>query len=377
LDRGLAALLAAVPSVVDDAVAICEVPAPTFHEAGRAAFVRQRGAALGLGDGNLDEVGNVIWESPGDPGRATVVLTAHLDTVFGPEVRPQVVRRGPVLAAPGIGDNSLGVAAMLHLARAVLRHLTPRGTLVAAANVGEEGLGNLRGMRALWDRYGPQAGCWVVLEGGSFNDAEVSGVASRRYRISVTAAGGHSWRDFGRPSAIHALARLIAAFEHLPVPADPRTTYNVGLVEGGTSVNTIAAEASCVLDLRSETGEALARITDRVHAIATETAAASGTTVRLDVVGDRAGGRLASDHWVTGIVTAAASAAGTTVQWKTGSTDANVPLSHGAPAVCLGIGRAREFHTLAEEVDTSPVPQALEVVYRALAALLARPAPGV
>ncbi len=374
LKAGLEALTLAVSAVVEDAIAICEVPAPTFHEAERAAFVRRRGAALGLGDGALDDVGNVIWELPGDPSRATVVLTAHLDTVFGPEVRPQVTRRGPVLTAPGIGDNSLGVAAMLHLAATVQRQLTPRGTLVAAANVGEEGLGNLRGMRALWDHYGTRAGGWVVLEGGTFNDVEVAGVASRRYQITVTAAGGHSWRDFGQPSAIHALARLITAFETLPVPTDPRTTYNVGVIEGGTTVNTIAGQASCLLDLRSEGAAALARIDGSVNALARETAAATGTAIRLEVVGDRAGGRLPADHWVVRLVNAAATDAGIPVQWKTGSTDANVPLSHGAPAVCLGIGRAHEFHTLAEEVDTSSAPSALGLIYRVLAAMLARPA---
>jgi len=374
LAAGLAALLGAVPAIVDDAAAICQVPAPTFHEAERAAFVQRRGAALGLGEGTSDGVGNVIWELPGEASRAVLVLTAHLDTVFGPEVRGEVVRRGPVLAAPGIGDNSLGVAAMLHLACVAAQHAKPRGTLVAAANVGEEGLGNLRGMRALWDRYGDRAGGWVVLEGGSFGDAEVVGIASRRYRISVTAGGGHSWRDFGQPSAIHALAHLITACTSLPVPADPRTTYNVGVVDGGTSVNTIAAAASCLLDLRSESATALAALDERVQALAREAAAATGTAMQLDVVGDRAGGRLPADHWIVSLVNSAASEVKSPVEWKTGSTDANVPLSHGAPAVCLGIGRGRELHTLGEEVDTSMMAVALGLVYRVVAAMLARPA---
>ncbi len=374
LAAGLAALVRAVPAIVEDAVAICQVPAPTFREAERAAFVRRRGAAVGLGDGAPDSVGNVVWELPGEASRAMLVLTAHLDTVFGPEVRPEVARRGSVLAAPGIGDNSLGVAAMLHLASVTAQHATPRGTLVAAANVGEEGLGNLRGMRALWERYGDRAGGWVVLEGGSFGDAEVVGIASRRYRIGVSAGGGHSWRDFGQPSAIHALARLVTTCTSLPVPADPRTTYNVGIIDGGTSVNTIAAAASCLLDLRSESAAALDSLDERVQALARETAAATGAAVQLDVVGNRAGGRLPADHWIVSLVNSAASEVKSPVEWKTGSTDANVPLSHGAPAVCLGIGRGRELHTLGEEVDTSMMPVALELAYRVLTAMLARPA---
>jgi di/tripeptidase len=373
---GLAAVQQVVTAVTDDAAAICEVPAPTFHEAARAAFVRSRGAALGLGAGVVDDVGNVIWELPGDPGRATIVMTAHLDTVFDAGIHPRVERRGPVLVAPGIGDNSLGVAAVLHLARVAAQHARSRGTLIAAANVGEEGLGNLRGMRALWDRYGAQAGGWVVLEGGAFGEAEVAAVASRRYRITVTAGGGHSWRDFGQPSAIHALARLVAACADLAVPADPRTTYNVGVIDGGMSINTIAAQASCLLDLRSESPDALAALDDRVQALAHATAAATGTAVRRELIGDRAGGRLPTDHWVVRLVNAAAASSGAPVEWTTGSTDANVPLSHGAPAVCLGVGRGRGIHTLAEEVDTAMTPVALSLVYRVLAAMLARPAVG-
>jgi acetylornithine deacetylase/succinyl-diaminopimelate desuccinylase-like protein len=373
---GLAALQQAVAAMIDDAVAICQVPAPTFREGERAAFVRSRGTALGLGAGVIDGVGNVIWEVPGDAARATILLTAHLDTVFDAGVHPRVERRGSVLAAPGIGDNSLGVAAVLHCARAAAQHARPRGTLIAAANVGEEGLGNLRGMRALWDRYGARAGGWVVLEGGAFGEAEVAGVASRRYRITVTARGGHSWRDFGAPSAIHTLARLVAACADLAVPVDPRTTYNVGVIDGGTSVNTIAAGASCLLDLRSESPDALAALDDRVQVLAKGIAARAGTAVQLELIGDRAGGRLRADHWIVRLVNAAAASSGAPVEWTTGSTDANVPLSHGAPAVCLGIGRGRGIHTLAEEVDTAMTPAALSMVYRVLATMLARPAAG-
>lgn len=372
LRGGIATLERAHQAVLDDAVAICEVPAPTFYEGERAAFVRRLGAGLGLGDGEVDEVGNVIWEMSGDPALATVVVSAHLDTVFGPEVRPRVERRGSVLVAPGIGDNSLGVAALVHLADAARRELAPRGTLVAAANVCEEGLGNLRGMRALWERYGSRAGTWVVLEGGTFNTVEAAGIGSRRYRITARGPGGHSWQDFGLPSAIHGLARLIAALAEIELPAGDRTTYNVGVISGGTSVNTIAAEASCLLDLRSESGQGLEQIESQVRRLAAAASASEGISLDFELVGDRAGGRLAADHWLIALVESCAAATGVVIKWEAGSTDANVPLSHGAPAVCLGFGQGKNLHTVQEEVDTTPVGSALEMAYRVIAASLQR-----
>jgi len=372
LAAGIAALERAHEAVLGDAVAICEVPAPTFHEGERAVFVRRLGAGLGLGDGEVDDAGNVIWELPGDPTLATVVVSAHLDTVFGTEIRPLVERRGSVLVAPGIGDNSLGVAALIHLADALRREPAPRGTLVAAANVCEEGLGNLRGMRALWDRYGSRAGTWVVLEGGTFNTVEATAIGSRRYRITARGPGGHSWQDFGQPSAIHGLARLIAALSEIELPSGDRTTYNVGVISGGTSVNTIAAEASCLLDMRSESQECLAQIESQVRLLADAAAAATGISLDFELVGDRAGGRLPSDHWLIRLVESSAAATCVEIRWQAGSTDANVPLSHGAPAVCLGIGQGRNLHTVQEEVDTSPVRPALEMAYRVIAALLQR-----
>ncbi len=372
LAAGIAALRRARQRVLDDAVAICEVPAPTFHEGERAAFVRRLGRALELGEGEMDAAGNVIWESPGDPALATVVVSAHLDTVFGPEVHPRVERRGCILAAPGIGDNSLGVAALLHLA-AVLRRLTARGTLVAAANTCEEGLGNLRGMHALWERYGRGAGSWVVLEGGTFNTVEAAGIGSRRFRITASGPGGHSWQDFGKPSAIHGLARLVAGLLETRLPTEYRTTYNVGMISGGTSVNTIAAEASCLLDLRSESQQGLSQIESRVRRLADEAAAAEGVAFALELVGDRAGGMLPEGHWLVRLVESAAAQTGVEIKWQAGSTDANVPLSHGAPAVCLGVASGSNLHALQEEVDTTPVEPALEMAYRVIGAALRMP----
>ncbi|MBI3998443.1 MAG: M20/M25/M40 family metallo-hydrolase [Armatimonadetes bacterium] len=366
---GLAALDGAVADVIEEAIAICLVPAPPFQETRRAAHVSRRMQALGLGDPRTDAEGDVISELPGAAGRPTVVLMAHLDTVFGPEVSVAVRREGRLLHGPGIGDNSMGLAAMLWLGRA-LRDLPGRGTLVLGANVGEEGLGNLRGARALWDQYGRSADAWVILEGAMFNHPSCVGVCSRRLKVTYRGQGGHSWSDFGRPSAIHALGRLIDQIAQIRVPSDPRTTYNVGVIQGGRTVNTIAPDASLILDMRSEEAQAVADLERTVQGLIGSIAEAAGVKAEVEVVGERAGGRLPPGHRIMRLVEEAAAAVGVPATWKATSTDANVPLSHGASAVCLGIAHGENLHSEDEVLDVSLLPQGLRQTYLVLAALL-------
>lgn len=371
IQSSLQQLDAHLHDVIDDAVTICEIPAPPFAESRRAAHVAGRMTALGLAP-RTDVVGNVICELPGASSRGTVVLTAHLDTVFGPDV-PIVVRRdGHRLAGPGIGDNSIALAALLWLGVA-LADLPGRGTLILAANVGEEGLGNLRGAKALWGEFGASADAWVVLEGGAFNRAVRVGVGSRRLSIRYRTEGGHSWSHFGRPSAIHALGRLIDQIAQIKVPADPKTTYNVGLIDGGRGVNTIAPEAHLLLDLRSESGEALAALERAVRGLVASIADAAGVRPTVEIVGDRPGGRLPPDHPLVRLVEDAADTVGAPLVWEAGSTDANVPLGGGAAAVCLGIARGENEHTVDEVLDTSVLPQGLRQACLVTSALLLGP----
>jgi tripeptide aminopeptidase len=355
--------------VIDDAVTICAIPAPPFHEAQRARHVAERMAALGLGSPTADAEGDIICELPGDPALPTVLLMAHLDTVFGPEVPIAVSREGDHLHGPGIGDNSMGLAALLWVGTA-LRDLPGRGPLVLAANVGEEGLGNLRGAKALWARFGNRADAWLVLEGGMFNRAVSVGVASRRLSIRYHAGGGHSWSHFGRPSAIHALGRLIDQIAQIHVPHNPKTTYNVGVIKGGRGVNTIAPEAGLVLDMRSEAPEALADLEGIVRSLVASIADAAGVRASIEVVGDRPGGRLAAGHPLIALTEAAALTVGVPVVWEAGSTDANVPLGQGAAALCIGIARGENMHTVEEVLDTSVLTAGLHQTYLIGAALL-------
>jgi len=367
------ALAGRADEVVADAVAICEIPAPTFHEARRARHVLRRMRALGLDAPRLEATGNVVAELPGAADGPTVVLMAHLDAVFEADARVQVRREGTILRAPGIGDNSLGVAGLLWLGHA-LRALPGRGTVVLVANTCEEGLGDLRGARAAWDRYGARADAWVVLEGATFNRAVYAGICSRRLDIAYRAAGGHSWLDFGRPSAVHAIGRLVDQIAAIRPPREPRTTYNVGVIRGGTTVNSIAASAGLLLDMRSEDPAALDALDRTVRGLAAAVAAASDVEVAVEVVGDRPGGRLPDGHPLFGVVAAAAATVGVPVEWESGSTDANVPLSHGAAAVCLGLARGEGAHTRAEAVDVGALPLGLTQACLVAGSLLRRPA---
>lgn len=369
VQRGLQALEANLPRVLDDAVAICEVPAPTFQERRRAEHVARRMRELGLGAPRIDAMSNVVCELPGAPEQPAVVVLAHIDTVFEPDTPIAVRRDGDRLYGPGIGDNSMAVAAMLWLGHA-LQGLPGRGTLVLAGNVGEEGLGDLCGAKAVYEQYKGRAQAWVALEGAMSGEAVNLGIPSRRLQIVYRGPGGHSWRDFGRPSAIHALGRLVDQIGQVHVPASPKTTFNVGTIAGGRSVNTIAPDASLLLDMRSEDGAALAALERQVRALVDAVADAAGVKAGVEVVGDRPGGRLEAGHWLAGLVEEAAAAAGARFRWKSASTDGNVPLSHGAPAVTLGVGKGENLHSVDEVLDVSVALQGLKTDYLVLAALL-------
>ena len=371
VNEGLARLERNVARVIEDGIAISEVPAPTFQEGPRGEFVGRRMQALGLPAPRTDAEGNVICELAGAPGRGTVVVMAHLDTVFGLETPLKVRREGNVLHGPGIGDNSMAVAGMLWLGEA-LRDLPHRGSLVLAANVGEEGLGNLRGARALWAQYHDRATAWIALEGAMSAEVVNLGIPSRRLQIAYRGPGGHSWRDFGRPSAIHALGSLIDQIAQIRPPVSPKTTYNIGGISGGRSVNTIAQDAELVLDMRSEDATALGELERQVRGLIEAIGAAAGMRSEVAVVGDRPGGRLPDGHWLARIIDMAATELNMKLRWKSASTDGNVPLSHGAPAVTLGIAKGDNLHAVDEFLDVTPMLPNLKLDYLVLASALLR-----
>lgn len=348
-------------------MAIQQIPAPTFAEAERAAFVQARLAALGLHDVSRDEIDNVYGRIPGQNPSQTrpVIVSAHTDTVFPADTDLTLRQNGRLLYGPGIGDNSAGVAGLLTLAE-VLTHLNlrPQADIWLVANVGEEGMGNLRGMKLVCERFGRDAR-YIVIEGGLFGQISHRAIGVRRFQIRAETAGGHSWGSFGKPSAIHQLGHLIAAIDRLSVPQQPKTTYNVGVIEGGRSVNTIAPSASMLLDLRSEDPDALARLVAQVttlveqHSIPGRNGRAA-LTFTMEVTGDRPAGYISRSAPLVAWAEAALRQSG----WQkpifvTSSTDANIPLSLGAEAICLGLTESGNAHRTDEYLNPDWLPQGL------------------
>lgn len=359
--------------VIELGVAIQQIAAPTGAEAERVAWVA--GHLRGLGyDVELDELHNVYARLPGVRRSPALLISAHTDTVF-PHSVDLTVQRDPKhhrLFGPGLGDNSIGVAALLWLAE-VTRGSTPPVDLIFLANVGEEGNGDLRGMRAAFDRLttnDPQAiGAALVIEGMGLSRVVHRALAIRRYRIHVTAPGGHSWSDFGVASAVHVLAQLAADIAHLRPPKSPRTTFNIGVIEGGTSVNTIAQHAALELDLRSEDPTALEAIERDVHTILaryqTPRWRQAGVSVAAAVIGDRPGGGIPDDHPLVQAAIASLKALGVKPQlsMRISSTDANIPLSRGVPAVCIGVTEGGNAHRTDEWIATQPVETGLRYLF--------------
>ena len=328
--------------------ALTEIPAPSFQEEKRAASVRAVFAADGL-PVQIDKLGNVIAELRGANDRECILIAAHLDTVFPADTNVKVQHEGDRLLAPGISDNGTGLAAIVAIARALqAAKVRPQRTILLAANVGEEGEGNLRGMRELIDAYRTRLRAVIVLDGSGTDHVTTKALASRRLEVVITGPGGHSWSDFGMVNPINALVRGSVRFINTKIPASPRTTFNLGQVEGGTSVNSIPHEAKLKVDLRSESEDELVRLESALRdCIATgvkdETDNARDRSKgklewKVDLIGSRPGGELAADSSLLASLRAADDYLGNQSRIERSSTDANIPLSLGIEAIAIGAG---------------------------------------
>jgi len=357
--------------LADETVRVTEIPAPTFAEGKRAAYVAERFARLGLEQVELAADGNVYGLLQGEQtaDTAPAALYAHLDTVFGPDVPVNVTRNNGRLHAPGVGDNSAGVAGVLAALEA-MQHADarPAGPVWIVATVGEEGLGDLCGARAATERLAGQLAAVVAIEGSFFGRVSHTAVGSRRWRITTSAGGGHSWHDFGKSSAVHALVRAAAAISALDVPREPRTTFNIGEISGGTGVNVIAESARMLLDMRSIDAAELDQLAARVQRILDGVKSAD-VTVSLEEVGNRPAGNVAVTHPLVQTCAAILDRLGVTPVYAAASTDANVPLSHGIPAVTLGVTRGGGAHTRGEWVEIAPMVRGVQQIVLLLGAL--------
>ncbi|MGD0842366.1 MAG: M20/M25/M40 family metallo-hydrolase [Candidatus Acidiferrales bacterium] len=362
----------------DEQARITEIPAPPFAESTRAAYLAKLLAAAGLRV-RIDSTGNVIGErasAAGSGDNKIVLVTAHLDTVFPAGTNVKVRRDGVRLLAPGISDNGTGLATLVAVARALRdANVSTRETILLVADVGEEGEGNLRGVRALVQEYRDRLGAVIALDGAATDYVATSALPSRRFDVIVTGPGGHSWSDFGVPNPIHALGRAITKLADTQVPTNPRTTFNVGRIEGGTSVNAIPERASMSIDLRSESDSELARLeremrADVQSAVADEMAAARARglaaqplAVEINLVGSRPGGELPENSPLLAALDAADRAVGNQSRRERVSTDANIPLSLGIPAISIGCGGAAGgAHTVEEWYDPTDRAMGLQRV---------------
>jgi tripeptide aminopeptidase len=363
--RALETLRNTVSDTTDDQIRITEIPAPPFHEDARAAYMKKLLSGAGLRV-EINSGNNVIAEYPGS-SKDVVMVVAHLDTVFPPGTDVHVKREGGRLLAPGISDNGTGLAALVAVARAFRQSkIKTQKTILFVADVGEEGEGNLRGMRALVDEYRDRLKDVIALDGSATEYVTTAALASRRVEIAVSGPGGHSWSDFGAPNPIHALARGIARFVSTPVPESPRTSFNVGEIEGGTSVNSIPSKALIKVDLRSESEAELSKLdaalrnsiqagVDEEMAAAESRGMAGGQNtldVKITALGGRPAGELPGDSPLLAALDAADARLGNRSRRERSSTDANIPLSMGIPAIAIGGGgRSGGAHTVEEWYD--------------------------
>ncbi len=331
-----------------------EIPAPTFEEEKKGRFVKAHFEAIGLEQVQVDRAGNILGYLFGENLENQVVLAAHLDTVFPQGTRLEVKEAGGKLIGPGIGDNNTALAALLWLAAFLKsRGNKPKQTLLFAATVGEEGLGDLRGIRTLMRSYhahNRQPVAVIAVEGHGLGNICYQGVGSRRMKVTVKGPGGHSWDKAGSPSAIHGLAAIMQALAGVEIPTNPKTSFNIGTLEGGTSINTIAPQAAMVFEVRSLEEGSLSQTFDKMTELI-KNVKLEGLLVVTEMVGERPAGGIAGNSPIVQICREVYQNMKIDPTYLALSTDANIPLSLGIPAVCIGITRGGNAHRVDEWVE--------------------------
>ncbi len=363
------------PAVIAEQIRLCEIPAPPFAETERATYYAGKFRELGLQDVRIDTEGNVLGVRPGRDPDNILVFSAHLDTVFPAGTDVTVRREGTTLYAPGISDDCRGLAVVIGVIEALnAADITTDGTVIFVGTVGEEGLGDLRGVRHLFEKeLAGKIDSFISMDGTGLH-ATTGAVGSHRYEVTFSAAGGHSYGAFGQVNPIHALGRAIAKISAFEMAAEPKATFNVGMIGGGTSVNSIARTASFQIDMRSPSAAALEN-TDALFRAAVAAAveeenefwkthahspaaravnAASPVVADIKQVGLRPTGDVPADSPIIAAVRRANASMGVEDRFGSSSTDSNIPISLGVPAVTLGGGgRGAGAHALDEKFDTT------------------------
>ena len=360
-------------AITAEHIRICSIPASPFNEQERAEYLSKKFSELGLSEVEVDEEGNCLGLIQGASRSPLMVVSAHLDTVFSKETDFTVVRRENRLLAPGIADDGCGLAALIALAQAIQTERIPiEGSILFVGTVGEEGEGNLRGVRYLLTkgRWAAKVDAFVSFDGPGVDRITNRALGSRRYRVEMVGPGGHSWGDFGLPNPVHAIGRAISRLAVYPAPKEPRTTFNVGRIEGGTSVNAIPDKATMEVDLRSAAENELRRL-DAFFRRAMRDAVDEENIKRragdpelklkVDLIGERPTGETPSDSPLVELAIATTRMLGFEPRLDQSSTDSNLPISLGIPAITLGAGGTSGYsHTLDEWYDPRHRDQGLK-----------------
>lgn len=351
-------------AITDEQVRICSIPASPFGERQRAEYLRARFSDLGLTEIEIDDEGNCLGLLEGRTRLPLLVVSAHLDTVFSADTDFNVVRSGDRLLAPGIADDGCGLAALIALAQAIRsEQIRLEGSLLFVGTVGEEGEGNLRGVRHLFTRgrWASRVDAFISFDGPGVDRITNRALGSRRYRVEITGPGGHSWGDFGLPNPVHAIGRAISRLAAYPLPREPRTTFNVGRIEGGASVNAIPEKAAMEVDLRSGADAELRRLDSYFRRSVRQAVDEENASrrlgdrlldLKLDLIGERPTGETPADSPLVELAKEATKMMGIAPRLDQSSTDSNLPISLGIPAITLGAGGTSGCsHTLAEWYD--------------------------
>jgi tripeptide aminopeptidase len=379
IQEGLSFIESENDNTTKNQIEVTRIPAPTFQEEVRGKFYKKRLEELGLQNITVDKVGNVFGIRRGTGNGPRLAVCAHLDTVFPKETDITVREEDGKVFAPGIADDGRGLAVVLTLLKVFNQvGIQTKGDILFGATVGEEGLGDLNGVKALFQHRTDIDG-FISIEPGNPARTTYLGTGSHRYRVTFKGPGGHSFGDFGLPSAIHAMGRAIAGISDIETPADPKTTFTIGTVSGGTSVNTIAAEATMLVDLRSTSQEELLKLEDKALAIIHQAVEdenkrwnTNALSVDLTLVGDRPAGEQSADAFIVQASAAASKAIGCEPGLEPpSSTDSNVPISLGIPAVTLGGGGTfGGAHTLQEYFDATDAYYGVQKVFLTILGLV-------
>jgi acetylornithine deacetylase/succinyl-diaminopimelate desuccinylase-like protein len=349
-----------------------QIPSPTFQENEIAVYLHQQFESLGGVDTVLDNVGNVLTRIQGIKGTQPIVISAHMDTVHPLGTDLRITETADRLIGSSIGDNSLGLAGLLTILKYFAeQEIKPMQDIWLVANTAEEGLGDLAGMKSVVNRFKKKPSIYLVLEGIGIGKIVTRGLSIMRFRFRFEGSGGHSWSDFGSPSAIHEMVHHLEKVLALPVPDECRTTINVGKISGGKSINSIAPWAEFELDLRSESTAVLEQYADQI--ISTLEGEGSELSITHEVVGNRPGGYIKANHPLVYKAISAYKAYEIEANLTSGSTDANIPLSMGIPALCIGLTEGGHSHTPNEFIELAPLSKGLSVIIHFLNLLWVKP----